>query len=197
MDFPLQLRFKVVAVAPQITVTDAAGRLVFYVKQKAFKLKEDVTVFADTAQTQPLFRIKADRVLDISASYHIEDRFSAPVGAHQRKGMKSIWKAHYEIHREGMLQMTIQEENPWIKLLDGLIGEIPILGLFSGYFLHPSYLVSRGGAAEGDGVLRLRKQAAFFEGIYSIERLGALDERDETLAVLSILMMVLLERSRG
>lgn len=196
MDFPLQLRFKVVAVAPQISVTDAAGRLLFYVKQKAFKLKEDVTVSADTAQTQPLFRIRADRVLDISASYHIEDRLGATVGVVQRKGMKSIWRAHYEIYREGMLQMTIQEENPWIKLLDGLIGEVPILGLFSGYFLHPSYLVSRG-EGTANGLFRVRKQAAFFEGLYLIERLGWLDERDETLAVVSVLMMILLERSRG
>ena len=197
MEFPLQLRFKVVSVAPQVSVTDSTGRLLFYVNQKAFKLKEDVTVSADAEQTQPLYRIKADRIIDISANYHIEDRFGAPVGVVRREGVRSAWSAHYEIHRDGMLQMTIQEENPWVKLLDGLLEEVPFVGFVSGYFLHPRYLVSRGGGADGSGVLRVRKQAAFFEGLYSIERLEPLDERDETLAVLGILMMVLLERSRG
>ena len=46
MNFPLTLNFKKLALSPQISVTDASGRLLFYVKQKAFKLKEAVTVFA-------------------------------------------------------------------------------------------------------------------------------------------------------
>ena len=39
MRFPLDLRFKIVAIAPQISVTDASGALLLYVKQKAFRLK--------------------------------------------------------------------------------------------------------------------------------------------------------------
>jgi hypothetical protein len=196
MDFPLQLGFKIVAIAPQITVTDAAGRLRFYVKQKAFKLKEAVTVFADAEQTRPLYRIAADRVLDISAQYHITDAASgAPLGVVQRRGMRSLWKAHYEIHRDGGPILTIREENPWVKVIDGLLGEIPVLGMFTGYFFHPAYRVAR--AADDGPVLRAVKQPAFFEGRYTIERTGELSENDQTLAVLGVLMMLLLERQRG
>ena len=49
MNFPLDLRFKLLAIASQIAVTDAQGQLVYYAKQRAFKLKEAVTVFADAA----------------------------------------------------------------------------------------------------------------------------------------------------
>jgi hypothetical protein len=196
MDFPLQLKFKTVAISPQISVTDSAGRLLFYVKQKAFKLKEAVTVFADAEQTRPLYSIAADRVLDISARYHMtESAGGGELGVLQRRGMRSLWKAHYEIHRGGGPILNIREANPWVKVLDGVLGELPVVGMFTGYLFHPAYVVSR--AVDEAPVLRAVKQPAFFEGRYSIERVGDLSPNDETLAVLSILMMLLLERRRG
>jgi hypothetical protein len=35
--FPLDLRFKLLAIDSQISLTDAAGQLVFYVRQKALR----------------------------------------------------------------------------------------------------------------------------------------------------------------
>ena len=67
MHYPLNLSFKIMAFAPQISITDGSGQMIFYVKQKLFKLKESVTVFADAAQTQPLYHINADRMLDFGA----------------------------------------------------------------------------------------------------------------------------------
>ncbi len=195
MDFPLQLRFKIMAISPQISVTDSAGRLLMYVKQKAFKLKEAVTVFADEAQTRPLYRIQADRVIDISAQYAITDETGQQVGVLQRKGMRSLWRAHYEVSRGGGVVLAIREANPWVKVVDSLVGEIPVIGMFTGYILHPAYLVSR--ADTGEVVMKATKQAAFLEGRYTIERVGDLRPEDETLAVLNVLMMLLLERRRG
>ena len=195
MDFPLQLRFKIMAISPQISVTDAAGRLLMYVKQKAFKLKEAVTVFADEAQTRPLYSIKADRVIDISAQYAITDETGQQVGVLQRKGMRSLWRAHYEVSRGGGVVLTIREANPWVKVVDALVGELPVIGIFTGYILHPAYLISR--ADTGEVVMKATKQAAFLEGKYNIERVGDLRPEDETLAVLNVLMMLLLERRRG
>ncbi|HEU4368799.1 MAG TPA: hypothetical protein VFV05_11310 [Methylomirabilota bacterium] len=176
-------------------MTDASGALLFYVRQKAFKLKESVTVFRDAEQTQPLYRIAADRVLDISAQYRIDEDGGAPIGVLQRHGMRSLWRAHYEVHRGGAPALLIREENPWVKLLDGLLGEIPILGLFTGYVLHPAYRLTR--AAGGGTLLRAVKQPALFESRYLIERPQELGPADQTLAVLAFLMMLLLERSRG
>src|SRR5918994_4367707 len=101
MNFPLQLRFKLLTIASQIAVTDAQGRLVYYAKQKAFKLKEAVTVFADEGQTRPLFKIAADRMLDISARYRIEDEGGVEVGVLQRRGMRSLWRGGAQNHQEG------------------------------------------------------------------------------------------------
>jgi hypothetical protein len=194
MTFPLDLRFKIVAVAPQISVTDAAGALVLYVRQQAFTLKEAVTVFGDAEQTRPLYRIAADRVLDISAQYRIDDAGGAPLGVLRRQGMRSLWRAHYDVQRGGVPLLTIREENPWVKILDGLLGEIPIVGLLTGYVLHPAYRVA---SPQGSAVMRAVKQPAFLEGRYTIERVQALSPADETLTVLALLMLLLLERRRG
>jgi len=195
MNFPIDLRFKLVAIAQQISVTDAAGRVILYVRQKAFRLKEAVSVYADSAETRPLYQIKADRVFDISTQYQIDDAQGARLGAVRRRGMRSLWRAHYEITRRDQPFLIVREENPWVKVLDGLLDSIPVVGMFTGYVLHPSYIVTR---VDNDAAaLRATKQPALFEGRYRIERMDPLDEDAEQLAVLSLLMMLLLERQRG
>ena len=196
MNYPIELRFKLLAIAQQISVTDARGTLLCYVRQKAFKLREAITVFGDAAQTRPLYRIEADRVLDLSAKYHVTDASGTPLGVIQRLGMRSLWRAHYEVHRDGRPLFVIREENPWVKVLDGVIGELPIIGMLSGYFLHPAYRVART-ATDTIGVMRVSKQPAMWEGLYRIEGTGAMSEDEERLALLAVVMMLLLERSRG
>lgn len=194
MRFPLELRFKTFAVSPQISVMDSSGELVFYVRQQAFKLKEAITVYADAEQTRAAYTIAADRVIDLSAEYHVRDEAGTPLGFLKRQGMRSLWRTYYEVHRGGAPILIIREENPWVKVVDGLIGEIPVLGMLTGYILHPAYRVTR---SDGEAVLRAVKQPALLEGRYTVEELGELPEPDAKLAVLSLLMMLLLERRRG
>ncbi|CAN5152336.1 hypothetical protein BH18ACI2_BH18ACI2_11820 [soil metagenome] len=194
MNYPLNISFKILALARQLALTDVAGNLIFYVKQKAFKLKENVTVFADREQTRQLYTIKADKVLDFSARYHFADEHGVAHGSIRRRGMKSLWKAHYEIFDGEEVVLTISEENAWTKVLDGLFGEIPVLGMFTGYLFHPAYIVAR---TNGQPVLRLAKQPAFFEGKFTVEQQGQLTSDEERRALLSLIMMILLERSRG
>lgn len=194
MDYPLRLNFKIIALAPQVSVTDAHGNLIFYVRQKLLKLKEQVTVYADAEQTRPLYMINADRIIDFSARYNFTDTNGVPLGSVKRQGMKSLWKSHFNILDGESIMMTIQEENPWVEVIDALMGEIPVIGMFTGYFFHPAYTVAR---EDGTVVLRLEKKPAFLEGIFEIESKMPMEPREENRALLSLLMMVLLERSRG
>ena len=193
MDFPLQLTFKVLALGNRLSVTDARGSLLFFVRQKKFKLREAVAVFADEAQTRQLYSIQADRILDFSARYTIADAAGMPVGAVSRQGAKSLFKAHYDVWRGDHVVMTITEENPWVKFLDGLLQELPVVGMVSGYLLHPSYAVAR---ADGTPVLRFKKEPAFFESRFTVQKLAELDREDELRVVLALVMVVLLERER-
>ena len=194
MEYPLELSFKVMAMSPQIRVTDAGGRLLFYVKQKLFKLKEAVTVFADESMTQPLFNINADRVIDFSARYHFSTTSGVHLGSVKREGIKSLWKSHYEIFEGDTRVMSIREKDPLVKILDGLFTAIPIVGLFSGLVFNPTFLISR---PDGVVVMQLAKQSSLFESKFTISKQAALDEEQELRVLLSIIMMTLLERTRG
>lgn len=196
LQYPLTLSFKILALASQATVTDASGRTVLYTRQKLLKFKEHVEIWTDKTQATRLADIKANKVIDWSARYFFTDAAGAPVGSVGRRGWRSLWKAHYEVFNPGdnSTDFSIQEENGWTKVLDSLLGEIPILGIFSGYFLHPSYLAAR---ADGTPAMRLTKQPAFWEGRFRIEKLADLTPREELNLFLSFLMMVLLERRRG
>lgn len=195
MNYPLTLTFKLLALASQIYVRDANGNLVGYVKQKLLKLKEDINVFADENQTQLLFNIKADRVIDFSAQYNFTDARGAFLGSIKRKGMRSLWRTHYLIFNANNQQvLEINEENAWVKVVDALVGEIPVIGMFTGYVFNPAYIVSQTGNAP---IARLQKQPAFFESKFIVTPQTQLPPAEENLVLLSVLTMTLLERARG
>jgi uncharacterized protein YxjI len=195
MEYPLSMSFKILAVAPQIKVTDATGGTVCYVQQKLFKLKEAVTVFSDQTKSQRLCEIKADRIIDFSASYHFFEADGDCFGGVRRKGMRSIWRAHYEVVDEANRVVgTIQEENPMAKVFDSLLAEVPVVGLLTGYFFNPRYVLKD---ASGNVALRLQKQRAFLESKFVLSKQSELDPVHELRCLMSFLMMALLERGRG
>jgi hypothetical protein len=197
MNFPLHLRFRIVTLSSKIDVTDAAGQLVCTVRKKMFKLKEHIEVFADEKMTSLLLEIRADRVLDFSAVYVFSTPDGRKLGSVSRKGMRSIWRAHYLVADEqDRTELEITEENPWVKLLDGLFDAIPILGGLTGFLFNPAYLVRRPGP-DGEVVFRVKKEPALFEGLYTLSKTGDAGEATVSRVISSVLMMVLLERYRG
>jgi len=134
LDYPLDLRFRLISLGPQINVVDAGARSVAYVKQKAFRLKEDVEVHTDESRRTPLWRIKADRIIDWSAAYRITDASGALLGTLRRKGGRSLWRATYVITDPNDQPIGgIHEKDPWTKVLDGLLSLVPIVGDLTGY----------------------------------------------------------------
>lgn len=195
MQYPLELTFKIWTFAPKFTVKDAQGQVIFSVKQKLFKLKENIVVYQDEAQTIPLYDIKADRIIDFSARYNFSDQSGVNIGGVKRRGLRSIWRARYDIFDGDTPNLLIQEVNPWVKVLDALFSEIPVIGMFSGYVFNPSYTVSRGEG--GDVVMRLEKRPGFLSRIFTVKKVDQMSEREEIQALMSLIMMILLERSRG
>ncbi len=196
--YPLQMRFKLIALAPQIYITDATGQDILFVRQKVLALKEDVRVFADSSQSREIFRIRADRILDFSARYtFMESATERKLGSVKHKGLRSIWKATYLVSDAADQEThTVIEDNPWVKVADMVMSEIPIVGFFTGYFFHPSYTAYR--LNTDQPVMRLEKKPAFFERFFHIQKLdNGISAEEERLLLLSFMMKVQLERSRG
>jgi hypothetical protein len=178
-----------------VRVRDAHGDLVFYVHQKAFRLREAIAVYGDEARTRPLATVAADRILDFSAAYTFTGADGRALGSLRRRGVRSLWKAQYDVEGPGgSPSLRIAEDNALVKFLDGVFGGIPVLNLFTGYVLHPTYGVY------GDDervVFRMRKRPSFLETAFEIEEVSDVPETTEALVGLALLTMVLLERSRG
>lgn len=196
LNYPLDFKFKITTLASDFNITDNKGNPVAYVRQKMFKLKEDVIVFNDDRKSMELFRIRADRWLDFNATYSMTDLVNHKrYGRLARRGMRSLWKAYYDVVDENdIVKFTIHEDNAWTKFFDSMVGEIPIIGMFTGYFLNPSYSVKD---ASGRVFFTLKKMPSLLGRRFQLNRLIDIDDEDESLVVLSFLMMVLLERARG
>ena len=183
------------ALAPQFSISDAQGKEIAYVKQKLFKLKEDIKVFTDSTQTTQIYSIKADRWLDWSASYLFTDMENNNLGKVGRKGTKSLWKATYNIiDNNDQHEFIIQEHNAFVKIMDGLFSEIPVLNFFTGYFFNPKYDIKR---TNGEVVGQLVKESSLVSRNFSLNVFGHTDESENQRLTLSAMMIVLLERGRG
>ena len=195
LHFPLDFTFKISTLSNDFVVKDATGLTVAFVRQKMFKFIEEVNVYSDETRSELQYTIKANKWLDFSAAYAFIDQHGRELGRVARKGWTSLWKAHYEIYDENQQQdLIIREENGWIKVADAILGEIPVLGIFTGYFFNPSYVVTR---PNGEAVARLKKEKSFFGRKFSVEKLTAFVPGEKERIPLSLMMMILLERRRG
>jgi hypothetical protein len=193
--YPLTLTFKFLTISSYIRVVDATGQLVSYAKQRAFRLKEDVTIYADEAQTRALYQIKANQIFDIGATYSISTADGRSLGALRQRGMRTLWNATYDILDDnGSAVGLIHEQDPWVKVIDGLIGGIPFLGFVVQQWINPAYLID---GPDGTTLLRMRKRPSLIERRFLVEQEAPLPSRLEPLALPAVLMVVLLERGRG
>jgi uncharacterized protein YxjI len=79
-------------------IYDMEGNILFYSKQKAFKLKEDIRLYTDESMSTELIRIQARAIIDWSASYDVIDvENDQKIGALRRKGWSSMLRDHWLI----------------------------------------------------------------------------------------------------
>jgi len=195
LKFPLQFQFKITTLSNDFVASDSSGATVAYVKQKMFKLVDEIGVFSDESKVTKLFGINANKWVDFSATYTFTNDRGQDIGRIARKGWKSIWKSRYEIYDDKQKQdLLIQEENAWVKVGDAFLSEIPILGILTGYLFNPSYIVSR---PNGTQVVRLKKEPSFFGRKFTVTKLNEFETGEEARIVLGLMMMILLERRRG
>lgn len=100
-------------------VYDPQGRLVFYIQQKAFKIREDITVYADEKKQYPMLNIKARQIMDFSAAYDVVDMMTGEkVGMLRRKGWRSIARDEWDVCGPNDQPFaTLIEDALWIALI--------------------------------------------------------------------------------
>ena len=193
--YPYKFNFRIGTIHNDFIAKDATGATKAFVKQKLFKFKEHVEVFSDESRSEKLYDIRADKWLDFNTTYSFSTKEGESVGRLARKGWRSIWKASYEIYDKNDHQdLIIQEKNAWVKVMDAILTEIPVLGIFCGYFFNPSYIVKR---MDGTLVATFSKSASFLGRKFTLVQDATFLQGEEQRIHLGLMMMALLERRRG
>jgi hypothetical protein len=189
LNYPLTLSFKLLALNPQAKVVDAAGQTVLFVKEKAFSLKININIFADEAQQQQRYHIQADKAIGMNIPFSITAPDGSLVGKVQRPTMVSMWKATYQIaDASGQEVGVVHEENPWLKVLDGALSDIPFVHML----INPGYLVD----LRGQPALYLKKQPSMIDRTFKLEKRAELSDADERLLLPGVLLAMVMERMR-
>jgi len=116
---PLLFRKKFQVAGKKIWVLDQQGNIVLFVKQKAFKLREDIRVYSDESMTNEMLHIQARQIIDFSAAYDVVDsQKGEKVGALARKGLKSMIRDEWQVlDVNDQPVATIQEDTTLLALL--------------------------------------------------------------------------------
>lgn len=112
--------------------TDASGEksaLVAFAQQKRLAFKEKVTFFADEAKTQPIFTLRAEKVMDVHGRYLIEDTAGNYIGSFKKEFKKSLLKSTWSVlDQSGQPTLQIAENSLSLALFRRFGGFIPIVG---------------------------------------------------------------------
>ncbi len=195
--YPLKLNFKLIALAPKVSLKDATEKELFYVEQKVLALREAVKVFNNSTDKKLMYTMQANQIIDFGATYIFRDAKEKEVGSIQQEGMRSLFQASYTVFdKNGPATFSIVQSNPMIAILDTIISIIPFAELVTGFILNPTYTIAK--KDDQAPILTMKKKPSFFESNFEITAHDAdVSEEQEILLLLSSLMLVQLERNRG
>lgn len=194
LHYPLHFRFKIGTLANDFVATDAFGKTIFYVREKIFAWRDQMKVYSDESKTELLYELRSNKLIDFQQTFTISDGAGRVVGKVRRKTLRSLWRSTFNLTTdEDRHDHTIQEKNPWTKFWDSLFGEIPIIGMLSGYVFNPGYVLRTN---EGEPLFEIKKEPSFFGRKFTVHKLTE-HAVDEERFVLSLMLMVLIERSNG
>jgi uncharacterized protein YxjI len=88
------------------------GDLRFFVSKAAFRAREEITVYADRNESEPVMSIQARQVIDFSAAYDVTTPDGEHIGVLQRHGMQSMFRDEWSIEgSNGRTVGKIQEDS--------------------------------------------------------------------------------------
>jgi len=108
-------------------VYDEYGTPALYSAQKAFKLREDIRIYADERMDEELLTIKTPQIFDVAATYHIEDPTCGElIGSIKRRAFRSIFRDEWSFYSsDGVPLGRLTELSAVAALMSRLIKLIP------------------------------------------------------------------------
>jgi hypothetical protein len=192
INFPLEVRFNLLAVPSPLSVTDRGQHLHFHVKPNLFKRQEPIEVFSDNSESELLYRVSKERGPGSLASprFVITDKNDTEIGRIHRRAGASVYSIWYDLFESQQLVGTIKEASAGLNAVKSCLGSIPLLGFIVAFLFGPVYLLAGPG---GTVKFKVRKRRTLFRGRFIIETDSVHDPDAQVRAVLYIITMLLTE----
>ncbi|MGH8946343.1 MAG: hypothetical protein ACRDVL_09345 [Acidimicrobiia bacterium] len=166
---------------------DRPGQVFCFVRQAAFKFKEDIRFYTDDTRSHELMRIKARQRFDPRARYDVTTPDGNKIGEIQKVFGASLVRSTYRIFdATGMEVATVTERNPVVAVfrrLVGLLNLVPALGNLVDFLPIPYHFVFRRDGAE---LGSHRRQLWKVRDVYTIDMSGDPDRTVDRRLVLAI-----------
>ena len=193
LKFPLDIKFHIATFSNDFSVTDANNQSVFYVREKILSWRDVIKVYRDSSKKEELYQLRSNKVIDFQQTFTITDANGNIVGKAKRKTLKSFWTATFHIYDANDNHIfTIKERSGFTRMMDGMVGEIPVVGFFSGYLFNPKYALSN---LQGTELMAVSKEPSFFGRKFKLNQYQQTE--DDALFVLSFMLMLITDRNRG
>lgn len=193
-NYPLNFVFKIATISNDFSATDASGNILFYVREKMFKFRDHVKVYTNSNKNQLLYDIESNKIIDFQQTFTITNHQKQVVGKVRKKTFSSFIKATYQLQdAQGNHIYTIKERSAMVRFIDSIFGEIPIIGMLSGYVFNPKYVVTD---LKGVELVEMVKKPSFWSRKFEVQKLSNTFFNDEQV-VLSLMLMVIQQRDRG
>ena len=118
-----------------VDANGAEGPVIAMAQQKRMAFKEQVTVYADEARTQPVFGFKARQRMDLAATYDVTDASGTPIGSFRKEFAKSLLRSTWQLTAADGLQATGTERNQSVAIARRLWDVLPVIGDLPSPFL--------------------------------------------------------------
>jgi uncharacterized protein YxjI len=164
------LKRQVFALTGKLRFYDPQERLVLYVEQKMFRLREDIRVYSDESKSQEVLLIQARSIIDFNAAYDVIDSaYGQRVGTLRRKGWQSMMRDEWEV--------LDANDQPVGMLFEDSMGQALLRRFLLGSLLPQNYDMTIGEARVAD----LRQEFNLFAYRmlidFSMDTAGKLDRR--------------------
>ena len=193
LKFPFDIKFHVATLSNDFSVSDANNQPIFYVREKMFSWRDVIKVYHDSSKKEELYQLRSNKIIDFQQTFTIADANGNTIGKARRKTFKSFWTATFHIYDANDNHLyTIKERSGFTRMMDGMVGEIPVLGFFSGYIFNPKYVLTD---LNGKEYMEASKEPSFFGRKFKLNQFNS--SEDDSLFVLSFMMMLISDRNRG
>lgn len=192
--YPLNLLFKITTFSNDFTAKDASGNTIFYVREKMFKLRDHINVFRDESKKEVLYDLVSNKIIDFQQTYTITNAQKQIIGKVRKKTFRSVFKATYYLQdADGKHVYTIRERSATVRFFDSIFGELPLIGMLSGYVFNPKYVVVD---LNGKELMEMSKKPSFWGRKFDVHKLTNQPFNEEQV-VLSLSLMIIQQRDRG